>query len=66
MQEPSTCRELHTSIPVEDVLHYSERFHMAQQDFVVSIHRFNGTCACSTKLSQILLPILPFDSAFSP
>jgi len=40
---------------VKDTLHYNERFHMAQQDFVAFLHRINGTCVCSTKLSQILL-----------
>lgn len=55
VHEVSTCRSFHTLTPVEDLLHYSEHFHLAQQDFAVALLRFNGIHVCSTKPSQILL-----------
>lgn len=53
VHEVSTCRSFHTLTPVEDLLHYSEHFHLAQQDFAVALLRFNGIRVRS-KPSQIL------------
>lgn len=52
--------------PVEDLLHYNEHFHLAQQGFAVALHRLNGIHLCSTKLPQILLSLQFFHMILLP
>lgn len=65
-QEASTCRSFPSLRPVEDLLHYNEHFHLAQQGFAVALHRLNGIHLCSTKLPQILLSLQFFHMILLP